>query len=222
MRFQEANEVLNLLTDRFESLCRTDADRERWRSEIMRFDAEPEVVARGVAALVNDWKPNRNPTRPEIAKYIERAKTDEAGRGKVRECYAEARAIRDRHGDRFLAMCAQPAQFVCQTCADDYVTRGVDIGHPLLRHTHFSLADLDHDPALELAVISAKQAVHHPLESIAQPRTQEQTSALIRRLGSFGDITKPVDFARKRPEATRCEAETTSESPEMQDASCAI
>lgn len=92
---------------------------------------------------------------------------------KILECYGEARFIRERHGDPYLAMNSKPAEHGCVECSEDYIPRGISIDNPFLRHVHFSQADLDRDPALELAIVEAKKATHHPLEASAKPRSPE-------------------------------------------------
>jgi putative component of toxin-antitoxin plasmid stabilization module len=182
MNFSGANEALNLLTDRFETMCRTDADRERWRNELMRFECEPEVLKRGITALVTDWKPNRNPTRPEISRYVERAQSDERGRGDIRAVYEGSIEIRRKYGDAYLAMFARPHGYVCADCADDYVSRGIDLSNPYLKHVHFSGDDLDGRADLVVAIADARASIPHPLESAALPRSPEATAKYIQAM----------------------------------------
>ncbi len=201
MNVNDVNACLDLLTDRFENLCRTASDREKWREKIVRLDPSFAVVYSALSKLVADWKPNRNPTDPEIRKYVERAQVEESNRSKIRDCYGEARVLRDSIGDPFLAMFARPAREVCVPCADDYVQRGVSINEPLLRHAHYTNAELDADPAIEIAIAGARAAFPvSPLDAMASPRTPEaQASMCARGRAAFEAISNAM---RPKIEAT--------------------
>lgn len=107
---------------------------------------------------------------------------DEYANRHLLDCRGESRVIRDLHGDAFLAMFSKPAEFACLDCAQDYIPRGIDAGNRYLLHRHFEIADLDENPALELAIVEAKRATPHPLESAARPITPEQRAERAERL----------------------------------------
>lgn len=182
LSFEAANELVNLLQDRFDGMMRSDADRDRWRTFVSNLDDNPSIVTRAIERLVADWTQRRNPTKPEITKAVEKARIEWRSSARVRETYEEARALRDAYGDPFLAMFAKPAERGCFDCANDYIPRGISIDNPYLRHEHVTAQEMDQNPALELAIADAKRMTRHPLESAARPMTSDEKVKMVRAL----------------------------------------
>ncbi len=117
----------------------------------------------------------------------------------IRECYDEAACLREKHGVPMLSMTARRSDSVCEVCYQDFVPRGTSPADPLLRHEHFTLEDINRDPALELAIADAKRSFRHPLERQCRPRNKEELAAMTERIRAlFPKEDKPLE--RKRGE----------------------
>lgn len=194
--FEKANELVNLLQDRFDGMVRTDRDRDSLRSWISDLDPNDQIVVLAIEQLVSDWSQRRNPTKPEIKKAVDRARAAWRSSHKIRGLYEAAREFRSRYGDSFLSMFARSSSSVCVSCADDYVERGVALDNKLLRHEHIPLEEVEKDPALELAITLAKGDMPHPLDSVATERAPGAAAKMMARIKAAMAPKKPIAAER--------------------------
>lgn len=128
--------------------------------------------------------PNEKKLKSEEQTELERRREarEEYASRRIRECYYEASVLRERIGAPYLAMTSRPATYACLDCANHYLPRGISESNPYLRHEHVTTAELDRDPALELAIADAKRTTPHPLESAARPMSPSERQAMVRAI----------------------------------------
>lgn len=173
MNSERAKQLVADLHARFDGFALPESTERRWIDWLVAR-AEPEqAVVDGVRALIIEWAHVKRPGVIEIGKAIAKANAELGERGKFRRLYDRARDLRLKYGDSYLAMFAKPSADECPACAADYIAKGVEFGNAFLRHAHFTLGDLDKDPALEVAIALAREKTPHPLQA-AMPKTETE------------------------------------------------
>lgn len=139
--------------------------------------------------LSQHWEQKKSPQLHDLLAIIDRTMNGKHGREKILDASGRASELKMRYTDTYLAMNARRGDARCEICAADFVGRGVDEDDPLLWHTHFHLADICADAALEIAIANAVRLVGHSLEKKCRPMNQEELDS---RFGRFMALRKAM------------------------------
>lgn len=156
-----------------------------------RSPADEPIIREAAGVLAKTWEGKRPPGLRNLLNAIEAARSSRKGSERMEPVRARVAAHVDAFTETFLAMNAKQSGDRCELCAADFVGRGVEVDDPLLWHTHFHLAEICADAALEIAIANAARAMGHPLEKKCRAMTAAELDARNERFHDLARLIAP-------------------------------
>lgn len=142
-----------------------------------RTPADKPIIREAAGVLAKTWEGKRPPGLRNLLNAIEAARSSRKGSERMEPVRARVAAHVDAFTETFLAMNSKQGGDRCELCAADFVGRGVEDTDPLLWHTHFHLAEICADAALEIAIANSARSMGHPLEKKCRAMTADELEA---------------------------------------------